>query len=81
MSEFYINKRGDKMLNQPYKDSIMYRDVEQASLEQLEKRLPYAKCAIEYWTKNEDKIQVSFFREQADHIKKRIQKLSKNAKQ
>lgn len=77
MSEYYVNKQGDKMLNQPYKDSIMYRDVENCSLSQLRNRLPYAEGAISYWLQNEDEIQVLFFREQAEHIKKRIQGLSK----
>lgn len=60
----------------PYKKSIPFNGVEYCtSFEQLTNRLPYAKGAVEYWKKMEDKIQMNFFQNHLDHINKKIKQL------
>lgn len=76
MKKFYINKQGDRMEDIPDKKSIPFNGVEYCtSLEQLTNRLPYAKGAIKYWEKMEDKIQINFFQNHLDHINKKIKQL------
>lgn len=76
MKKYYINKQRDRMEDIPYKGSIPFNGVEYCtSLEQLKNRLRYAKEAVEYWKRMEDKIQINFFRNHLEHINEKIKQL------
>lgn len=76
--ETYVNKQGDTMENIPYKESIPYKSVLATNdVWQLQNRLKISESAVNYWTRLEDEIQIAFFQADVEHIKAKIEKLSK----